>query len=378
MAETPNKREKKRFPLYVVRRMGLKKRWYWLIRAGGILLAFLMAGITCTILAPGSFGTFYSELFVSCFDFNDITVFIDLLAKFNVLLLIAILLTPAFKMRFWNIGAEGQILVGCLAAAGVAKFSPPNLPNALILIFALLAAMLASTIWAVVPAIFKAFFNTNETLFTLMMNYIAMFLGSVMISVWIKSGSQVFGMLSQGYFPRILNSTSTLVILIGILVYVFMYFYLEKSKWGYEVGVLGESVRTAEYAGINVKKVTIRTMIISGLLFGVVGFMIVCGIHRTFNTSIVGGNGFTGVLVAWLGHFNPFEIALYAFLFAFMEQGTTMAASGLKTAGGAIISASQFSAICMGVFFFIIIACEFFSNYQIKIHPRTKGAKIHG
>ena len=189
-----NSSEKKkfRFPLYVVKRMDLAAWKYWLLRVGSILLAFLAAGIICTILRPGTFGLFYAELIRGCFDFSDISSIMDLFIKFSVLLVIAIALTPAFRRKFWNIGAEGQILIGAMAAAGVAYFSK-GMPNIVILILAALAGVLAGVVWSVVPAIFKAFFNTNETLFTLMLNYVAMISSTLAISVWIKSGSQSFG-----------------------------------------------------------------------------------------------------------------------------------------------------------------------------------------
>jgi hypothetical protein len=119
--------------------------------------------------------------------------------------------------------------------------------------------------------------------------------------------------------------------------------------------------------GINVKKVIIRTMGLSGVICGLLGFMLVCGVHQSFNATLLGGKGFTGVLIAWLGHFEPLEIALFSFLAAIFEQGTSNAASAIN------MSSAQFSAICTGIFFFIIIACEFFSRYQIKIHHKEKG-----
>ena len=349
--ELMKKSDKKsfRFPLYVVKRLGLAKWKYWLIRVGGILIAFLAAGITCTILKPGTFGLFYSEMFRGCFDFTDISSFIDLLVTFSIILLISITLTPAFKMKFWNIGAEGQILVGALAAAGIAKFAPSDMPNIVILLLCLLAAVTAGAIWSVIPAIFKAFFNTNETLFTLMFNYIATILSALAISVWIKSGSQSFGVLSQGVFPEILDSTGTLVIIFAAIIFLWMFFYIKKGKHGYEISVVGESYDTARYAGINVKKVIIRTMLVTGALCGAIGFMLVCGVNQSFNSTIVGGKGFTGVLIAWLGHFEPLEIVIFSFLSAVMEQGTTTAASAIN------MSSAQFSQICTGIFFFIII-----------------------
>ena len=373
-----NKKFSLRMPFYVTKRMNFSKKKYWAIRIGGIVLAFLMAAIVCTILAPGSFGTFFSEFFRGTFAVgvanpNSVSrIIVNLFVTFSLLLMISIVLTPAFKMRFWNIGAEGQILMGALAAAGVAKFCPEGMPNVAILILAMVTAMAASTVWATIPALCKAFFNTNETLFTLMMNYIATLAAAMAISIWIKNGSQSFGMLSQGTFPKILGSSGFLVIIFAIVIFIGMFFYINFGKSGYEVTVLGDSPDTARYIGMNIKAITIRTMAISGMLFGVIGFLIVCGVNRSFSSTIVAGKGFTGVLIAWLGHFDPLEIALFSFLSALMERGTTQAATSAN------ISATQFSAICTGVFFFIIIACEFFSRYQIKIHHKEKEKEAIG
>lgn len=356
----------KRFPFYVVKRMDFPKWKYWLIRGGGIILAFLVAGFTCAMLKPGSFGIFFKELIRGCFDFSDISTLIDLLTTFSIILLISIVITPAFKMKFWNIGAEGQILVGALVAAGIAKFASRDIPNIVVLLMCMIAAQAASTIWAAIPAIFKAFFNTNETLFTLMLNYIATLLSSMMISIWIKSGSQSFGMLTHGVFPKIMGSSSFLVIIFAVVIFIGMFFYINKGKHGYELSIIGESVDTARYVGINIRYVTIRSMLVAGVLFGTIGFFIVCGVNRSFSPTIVGGEGFTGVLISWLGHFDPLQIALFAFLQSIMKQGTATVATAVN------ISSTQFSAICTGIFFFIIIACEFFSSYKIKMHHENK------
>lgn len=359
-------------PFYVTRRANLSKPLSWAIRIGGILIAFLFAGIICSILSPGSFFAFFENLGKGCFDFTKPRLIVNLLASFSILLLIATALTPAFKMRYWNIGVEGQILMGCMAAAGVARFAPSDMPNALILVLALFASMLGSCVWAIIPSIFKAFFNTNETLFTLMLNYVAAIVAGMMISFWAKDGSQSFGVLTQGIFPSILPdyfksaSRMVLVIPIALVLFVGLYFFIEKSKIGYELSIIGQSRDTATYVGINFKKTTIITLGYSGLIFGIIGFLIVCGINYSFNSTIVGGQGFTGVLIAWLGHFQPGQIALYAFLSAVMNRGTTYAASQFN------ISSAQFSAICTGVFFFVIIACEFFSSYRINLRHKEK------
>ena len=364
MERVAKERKSFQFPFYVTKRIGLAPWKYWLIRGGGVVLAFLLAGIVCAIIKPGTFGLFYSELIRGCFDFSDFSTIIDFLVLFSVLLMIALALTPAFKMKFWNIGAEGQILIGCLISGGIAKFAPSDMPNAIVLMLCLIGAVAGSIVWSVVPAIFKAFFNTNETLFTLMLNYIATVLAAMCIDLWDPSNHKQFGTLENGIFPETFDTTGLIAIIVAIGLFVFMYFYIKKSIHGYEVSVVGESVNTARYVGINVKKVIIRTMIFTGAIMGIIGFIIVCGIDHSFTDDAVGGQGFTGVLIAWLGHFEPFEMALFAFLSAFMQKGTSIAASNRDIN----VNSDQFSGICIGIFFFIIIACEFFSSYQIKIH----------
>ena len=353
MEKTVQAKEKKRFrfPLYVAKKIGLPQWRYWLIRLVGVILAFLLAGVICNILKPGTFGLFYAQLIEGCFDFSDLSSVIDFLVLFSLLMLISLALVPAFKMKFWNIGAEGQILIACLVSGGIAKFAHKSLSNTTILIICAVCSILAGIVWSVIPAIFKALFNTNETLFTLMMNYIATVLGLWAMDVWIKSQSGSFGTLKQGIFTEIFDNSGTLVVLFALVIFVLIFFYMKKSIHGYELSVVGESVNTARYVGINVKKVIIRTMIFTGAIMGFIGFLIVCSINQTFNPHIVGGKGFTGVLIAWLGHFDPAEIAIFSFLSAFMEAGTNHA-SGNPAIN---MSSYQFTNICTGVFFFVII-----------------------
>ena len=190
--EQVEKKKHFRLPFYIIKKLDTSKKVIWLTRIGGWLVAFLLAGIICTIFSPGTFGTFYKEMFLGCFDPTDFETFLELLETAGLLLLVAFALAPAFKMKFWNIGAEGQILMGCLMTAAVTFFMPKGTSDWVTIPVAFVCAVLASTIWAVIPAIFKAFFNTNETLFTLMMNYIAMAIIATCISAWVTSGSQVF------------------------------------------------------------------------------------------------------------------------------------------------------------------------------------------
>lgn len=364
MAETVKERKGIRFPLYVTKKIGLPKWRYWLIRCFGVIFAFLLAGIVCTIIRPGTFGIFFAEMFRGCIDFGDFSTFVDLMVTFSLLLLISLALIPCFKMRFWNIGAEGQILAGCLASAAFIKFMPKGTSDFSLIMICAVTSILAGIVWTVVPAIFKALFNTNETLFTLMMNYIMILIVKMCIDLWDKSHG-IYGGVSRGAFPEIFDHSGTLTILIAAIIFVFMFFYIKKSIHGYELSVVGESVNTARYVGINVKKVILRTSILTGALMGFIGFLVVCSISLDFNADIVEGKGFTGILIAWLGHFEPGEVALFSFLAAVMERGTATAASNRDIN---ISSQESFSSICIGVFFFVVIACEFVSNYQIKRH----------
>lgn len=353
--------EKRHFslPFHVVKRLDTPKKTYWAIKIAGFFVALLLAGVICTILTPGSFGLFYKEMFLGVFDPADSDVLLELLETAGLLLLVAFALAPAFKMKFWNIGGEGQILIACLATAGITKFLPVGTSDITILVICFFSAIAAGIIWAVIPAIFKAFFNTNETLFTLMMNYIAMALIAICINIWVPDGSMVFGRLTRGAIPEIGGMKYIINIVIVAIVVVLMIVYLKKTKHGYELSVVGESVNTARYVGINVRKVIIRTMVLSGAICGLVGFLLVAGHHHTLSTGLADGRGFTGVLVAWLGGFQPGQMILYAFLVAIFQCGSKHAASYMG------MSSSEFSAIVTGMFFLIVIASEFFVNYKI-------------
>ena len=360
--------KKKRFkmPIYVVKKLDTSKKAYWITKIIGCLIAFLLAGVICTIFSPGTFGIFYREMFLGCFDFSDFETILELLETAGLLLLVAFALAPAFKMKFWNIGAEGQILIGCLMTATVTYFMPKGTSDWITIPVAFVCAVLASVIWAVIPAIFKAFFNTNETLFTLMMNYIAMAIISTCISAWVKSGSQVFPYLTNGGLPELFDMKYIINIIVVILVVSSLIVYLKRTKHGYELTVVGESVNTARYVGINVKLVIIRTLILSGAVSGIVGFLLVAGHHHTLSTTLADGRGFTGVLIAWLGQFEPLQMGIYAFLVAIFQRGSTHAASEIGMSKG------EFSAIVTGMFFLVIIACQFFVNYKIQVNKDTK------
>ena len=369
--EQVEKKKHFRLPFYIIKKLDTSKKVIWLTRIGGWLAAFLLAGIICTIFSPGTFGTFYKEMFLGCFDPTDFETFLELLETAGLLLLVAFALAPAFKMKFWNIGAEGQILMGCLMTAAVTFFMPKGTSDWITIPVAFVCAVLASTIWAVIPAIFKAFFNTNETLFTLMMNYIAMAIIATCISAWVTSGSQVFPYLTNGGLPELFDMKYIINIIVVAVIVSLLVVYLKKTKHGYELTVVGESVNTARYIGINVRVVIIRTLIVSGFTCGVVGFLLVAGHHHTLSTTLSDGRGFTGVLIAWLGQFEPVEMIIYAFLVAIFQCGSTHAASEIG------MSKSEFSAIVTGMFFLVVIASQFFVNYKIVFRKKENAEQIN-
>ena len=295
-----------------------------------------------------------------------------------VLLCIALAVTPAFKMKFWNVGAEGQVLVGCLASVACVIYLGGVIPEWALLICMLLAAILAGAVWAVIPAIFKAIWNTNETLFTLMMNYIATSLVAYFLLVWVPAGNSSLGELDYGFLPTVKEVANSIVpglgnavdnfgylllILIVAVITVAMFIYLKYSKHGYEISVVGESQKTANYIGINVKKVIIRTLILSGALCGIAGFLIVSSLDHSITETTVGGQGFTAIIVSWLGKFNPFIMVATSFLITFLNQGGSEVVTQYDVP-------SPLPSVITGIVLFFIIGCEFFIGYKIKFRSK--------
>ncbi|MFQ6817578.1 MAG: ABC transporter permease [Blautia sp.] len=284
-----------------------------------------------------------------------------------VLLCISIGLAPAFKMRFWNIGAEGQILIGGACAAAAMIYAGDAMSPVLLLIVMFIASAVGGMIWGIIPAVFKAYWNTNETLFTLMLNYVAMQVVTYCIVFWENpKGSNTVGIINQatqaGWLPELFGQRYGWNILIVMVFTVVMFIYLKYSKQGYEIAVVGESENTARYAGIHVKRVIIRTMAISGAICGIAGFVIVSGASHTISTMTADGRGFTAIIVAWLSKFNTFIMLAVSFGIVFMQQGAVQIASqyGLN---------ENASDVILGIILFFLIGAEFFINYRLE---RTK------
>ena len=288
-----------------------------------------------------------------------------------MLLCIGVGLAPAFKMKFWNIGAEGQILVGGIATAACMIYAGDSIPTGALLILMAVVSIVAGALWGLVPALFKSKWDTNETLFTLMMNYVAIQLTSYFVALWENPyGSNSVGIINQmsraGWFPEVFGQAYALNVILVMALTIGMFIYLRYTKHGYEITVVGDSHNTARYAGISVSKVYIRTMLVSGAVCGLAGFIAVSGASHTISTSTAGGRGFTAIIVAWLAKFNTFVMILISFLLVFLEKGAIQIASQYNLSDYA-------SEMIMGIILFFILGSEFFINYRLIF--RKKGAK---
>lgn len=350
-------------------KMSKRERIAWpkalLIRAIALILSLILcAGVIFALVRMNPIDV-YKAIFDGALG-SERRVWITL-RDTMVLLCISIGLAPAFKMRFWNIGAEGQILMGGAASAALMIYAGDALPTPVLLITMFIASAAAGLIWGVIPAVFKAYWKTNETLFTLMLNYVAMQVVTFCIVFWENpKGSNTVGVINQttqaGWLPELFGAKYGWNLVIVLALTVIMFIYLKFSKQGYEVAVVGESENTARYAGINVKKVIIRTMAISGAICGIAGFVIVSGASHTISTVTADGRGFTAIIVAWLSKFNTFIMIAVSFGIVFMQQGAVQIASqyGLN---------ENASDVLLGIILFFLIGAEFFINYKVE---RTK------
>ena len=357
-----------REPLFhIVKRESMVWWKSWLVRICAVIAALLLCGIITLLLTGLNPLRVFAALFEGALGTSR-RIWI-LLQNTAILLCLGLAVTPAFRMRFWNTGAEGQALIGGMAAAACMLLLDETLPAPLLLAVTAVASIVAGAIWAVIPALFKAFWNTNETLFTLMMNYIAIQLVCFFCQKWaVPKGSGAIGVINSttkaGWLPVIGTYNYLLNILIVAALTALLYVYLRYSKHGYEISVVGESENTARYIGINVKKVIIRTMLLSGAICGVAGLLLVSGTDHSITRDTIANRGFTAILVSWLAKFNPVYMILTSFLIVFLQRGALEITS-------TFFLSDAYSEIITGIIIFFIIGSEFFLNYELKFRaPR--------
>lgn len=356
----------------IVKRNGLSIGKAWSIRGIGLLLALALSAIVIYAIVHLNPLRVYVSMWGGAFG-TDKRIWVTV-RDCMILTCIAIGLAPAFKMRFWNVGAEGQMLVGGIASAfWMINFGGKLSP---VVLFACMVAtaLLFGAIWGMIPAFFKARWKTNETLFTLMMNYIAIQLTSFCVSKWENPiGSNSVGVInSNGNFGWIGNMFSSgfnrdfgWTVLIVLLLSVAMYIYMRRTKHGFEIAVVGDSENTARYSGIRVNRVFVRTMALSGALCGFAGFLAVSAASHTISTSTAGGRGFTAIIVAWLAKMNPFVMILISALLTFLDKGAIQIASDYGLS-------QDVSKIITGIILFFILGSEFFINYRVRFGSHKK------
>jgi len=353
-------------PFTILKRDDIPKNKALAIRILSYIGTFLFTMLLCTfivkdglfkpigVLFEGAFANIWKLLLDSC-----------------LLLAFGLAIVPAFKMKYWNMGANGQVLIGALVAIVIMYYmkdfaATSSFNNFILIIIMLIGSIIASVIWAVIPAIFKVFFNTNETLFTLMMNYIASGLVAYVNFIMAQGKKENPGIINadnnEGWLPRIFNTYYFIPIVIIILMAVFVYFYMKKTKQGYEVTVVGDSINTAKYVGMNTKKIIIRTLVLSGIMCGIIGFLYSAAINHSVNKNTCGSLGFTAVLVAWMSNFNPLTMGIVSFALSFLTIGTS------KVNAVYSLGSNDLSSVIIGMIFFAVLICEFFIKYRVKFN----------
>ncbi|MBQ2679806.1 MAG: ABC transporter permease [Firmicutes bacterium] len=345
----------------IAKRTDISPRRAWIVRIVAILLALFVGGVIISSLGHNPFSV-YGELLKG--SLASPTARRETIKTFVPLLGAAIAIAPAFKMKFWNIGAEGQILAGAIGASYFALFHS-DIPHVPLLIIMFIAAAVCGAIVGVIPALFKARWETNETLFTLMLNYIILGIVKYLMNGPWKDPTSGFPKIAM--FEASAKLPKVLGVHIGwIIVLVFavlMFFYMTRSKQGYEIAVVGESEKTAKYAGMNVSKIIIRTMIISGAIAGIIGFFSVAGANYTLNENTAGGVGFTAITVAWLAKLNPFVMIGISFGLSILTKGSNTIQTAFKIP-------KSVAEIITGMILLFILGCEFFINYRLVFRSR--------
>ena len=335
------------------------------IKIASIIVAIVIISIMLEVMGYPSYGV-YKQMIIGAFGSAYSIRYV--LIKTVPLALCAIGVTYAYRMKFWNIGTEGQIMMGAFAATGVALFYN-DFPKPVVLLMMALSAMVVGAMWILIPAVFKIRFSVNETILTLMLNYVAeKWIAYLQYSAWKDPKAFGFSKIAtfedQAILPSFLGLHLGFYITIAIVLLTYVIY--KYTKLGFKMKIIGESMETASYLGLKKNKIMYGMVAISGALCGLCGMFQVSGVEHTLNTSISGGVGFSAILVAWLSNLNPLVIMFVSFIFAGLSEG----ASYLQT----VFQIPQdIATIIQGIVLFCVIASEFFMKYNVVI--AKKGEK---
>lgn len=372
MSETttqPEMRSQGGFPFRILIEPRLKEppRWYPpLVTLGAIIFALFLGGL---VLAFAGGDPIKSYAHIAKASFGNIGVFSDTIVKAIPLILVGLACSVAFRSRLWNIGAEGQFFLGAFGASAVVltPMLPEDTSPWIFIPVMMLVGMLAGALWGFVPGFLKARYNVNEIITTLMMNYIAVAWNNFWIfAVWTEGGFQMSRMFPRtAWLPRLADYakevpifrglTTHLGLVFGLVAAVVVWFILYRSRWGYEIRLIGDNPRAAKYAGINIARNTILVMMLSGALAGLAGAAEITGVVHRLQGSISPGYGFTGIIIAWLAKLNPFAVILVSILF------------GALILAGREIQPSGIPKLIQGIILVSLIASDFLLRYNIRI-----------
>jgi simple sugar transport system permease protein len=327
-----------------------------LLRVAAAIAALIASGIVMALMGYNPFEIFERIITGSL---GTAFRFRETVNKAIPLSVLSLGTAVAFRMKFWNIGQEGQFYLGAYGASLVA-FNFSHLPSPILLSLMLIAGVIFGGLWALIPALLKIRFSTNEVLVTLMLNYIAIrWISFLQYVAWrdpLALGfPKVASFSSNAVLPRLFNIHIGWIISLGLVALI--YILLKRTKFGYEIDVIGQSEATARYAGMSVFRITIIAIMVSGGLCGVAGMMQASAIERSLSDQLSGGLGFTSVIVTWLARLEPGIIIIIAFLFSLLIQGGNFLQSSLQ------IPAS-ISLVLQGIIIFFVLGSEFFIRYR--------------
>ena len=357
----------------ISKRQNLALRYKLLLTVGAILLSLVLGGILLACLGYNPV-KFYTEMLMG--NFKNASYLKLMIRALIPLLITSLGVSLAFKMRFWNIGGEGQFIIGAIIAMTFSLLIGDSLPSPLGAMVVVILGTLGGGLYALFVAVLKVRFNTNETLMTLMLNYVALYIASYMLKTdfFALQGQGVpsFKVIAESLWLTEINIgkfsfDTALFIAVALTIILFVYF--RQSKQGYELNVVGDSPNTAKYAGMKVNKIVLRTMFLSGAIIGMAGALKLCGSSagHTFSANISGGVGWTSIIVAWLAKLNPVGIFVASLLMSILERGCSFARTSLGIS-------DAMSDVLQGIILFTVLASDFFINYKVSFRKKVKDA----
>ena len=337
-----------------------------IVSLGAVTFALVLGGFVLMLVGGDPIRAY---AFMAKAAFGDIGVFSDTLVKATPLILVSLAAVVAFRMRLWNIGAEGQFYLGAFGASLVVltPLLPPETSPWLMIPAMMVMGMLAGALWGFIPGYLKAKYNVNEIITTLMMNYIAVAWNNYFIfDVWSEGGFQMSRQFPKtAWLPRLTDYAAQVPVFRGLTIHLgfvialiaagVVWWIMYRSRWGYEIRLIGDNPRAARYAGINIVRNTILVMMLSGALAGLGGMLEISGVVHRLQGAISSGYGFTGIIIAWLAKLNPILVVPISILFG-----------GLLLAGREI-QPSGIPMLIQGIILVCLIGSDFLFRNRIRL-----------